>query len=40
MLVVLRETSLQTDQRKILAETEAWYRGIIEYAPDGPLVTS
>jgi two-component system sensor histidine kinase/response regulator len=39
MLVVLRETSLQSDQRKILAETEAWYRGMIEYAPDGMLVT-
>ncbi len=38
MLVVLRETSLQSDQRRILAETEAWYRGMIEYAPDGMLV--
>jgi len=38
MLVVLRETSLQSNQRKILAETEAWYRGMIEYAPDGMLV--
>ncbi len=38
MLVVLRETALQRDQSRILAETEAWYRGIIEYAPDGMLV--
>ncbi len=38
MLVVLRETALQRDQSKALAETEAWYRGMIEYAPDGMLV--
>nr|CAD5916079.1 Hybrid signal transduction histidine kinase J [Planktothrix pseudagardhii] len=38
MLVVLHETALQRDQSKALAETEAWYRGIIEYAPDGMLV--
>ncbi|MGL4377987.1 MAG: response regulator [Microcoleaceae cyanobacterium] len=38
MLVVLRETTLQRNQNKALAETEAWYRGIIEYAPDGMLV--
>lgn len=38
MLVVLRETTLQKDQSRILAETEAWYRSIIEYAPDGMLV--
>ncbi|BBC23868.1 response regulator [Pseudanabaena sp. ABRG5-3] len=38
MLVVLRETTLQRDQNRILSETEAWYRGIIEYAPDGMLV--
>jgi two-component system sensor histidine kinase/response regulator len=38
MLLVLRETTWQRDQSKALADTEAWYRGIIEYAPDGMLV--
>lgn len=38
MMVVLREVGFQRSQRKALAETEAWYRRIIEYAPDGMLV--
>lgn len=38
MLLVLRETTWQRDQSKALADTEAWYRGITEYAPDGMLV--
>lgn len=38
MLVVLRETTWQKNQNQILAQTEAWYRGIIKYAPDGMLV--
>ncbi len=38
MLAVLRETALQRAQSRALAETEAWYRGIIESAPDGMLV--
>jgi len=38
MLVVLRETNRQRDQQRLLAETEAWYRAMIEQAPDGMVV--
>ncbi|MEB3290245.1 MAG: response regulator [Leptolyngbya sp.] len=38
MLVVLRETKRQQDQQRLLAETEAWYRAMIEQAPDGMVV--
>ena len=38
VLVVWRETSIQLSQREQLAATEAWYRSIIESAPDGMLV--
>ncbi|MEB3160588.1 MAG: response regulator, partial [Synechocystis sp.] len=34
MVVVLRESNWERQQSKTLAETEAWYRSIIEYAPD------
>lgn len=35
MMVVLRETYVERQQSQTLAETEAWYRSIIECAPDG-----
>ena len=38
MLIVLRETTLQHQQQKALAATEAWYRQIVEYAPEGIMV--
>ncbi|QQE64285.1 histidine kinase [Leptolyngbya sp. BL0902] len=38
LLVVLRETNRQRDQQRLLAETEAWYRAMIEQAPDGMVV--
>jgi two-component system sensor histidine kinase/response regulator len=38
MVVVLRESNWERQQSKTLAETEAWYRSIIECAPDGMCV--
>ncbi|MGI0481857.1 response regulator [Geminocystis sp. CENA526] len=38
LLVVYRESYVQRDQSRIVAEMEAWYRSIIEYAPEGMLV--
>ncbi|MGA1622654.1 MAG: response regulator, partial [Synechocystis sp.] len=38
MVAVLRETTWERRQSQTLAETEAWYRSIIEYAPDGMCV--
>ncbi|MBJ7899037.1 MAG: response regulator [Cyanobacteria bacterium RI_101] len=36
--IVLRESQAEHNQTQALAETEAWYRRIIEFAPDGMLV--
>jgi two-component system, sensor histidine kinase and response regulator len=38
LLVVYRESSIQRAQTQMIAEMEAWYRSIIEYAPEGVLV--
>lgn len=38
MMVVFRETSEQQKLNRALEETEAWYSGIIENAPDGIVV--
>ena len=38
MLLAFRESSTARQQRDDLARTEAWYRRILEYAPDGMLV--
>lgn len=38
LLVVYRESYIQRDQSRIIAEMEAWYRSIIEYPSEGMLV--
>ncbi len=40
MLVVRRESVVERRQKRELEETEAWYRRIIESAPDGMLVVA
>lgn len=40
MIVVFRETSEQQKLNRALEETEAWYSGIIENAPDGIVVVN